>query len=90
LARSKKDDNKSVLLQNSKKQKEFVDAFGINDTGSNKDDSDEDRDLNSAEQALLDEFEKNDNELEELAGQIVGALDVVKGTAENIEAAADQ
>jgi len=56
-----------LLAQATKKQKEFVDAFGVNNSdGEDSDDSN--RELNSAEHALLAEFEKNDNELEELAG----------------------
>jgi len=41
--------------------------------------------LNAAERDILKEFEENDKELEMIAGEIVKALDQVKGTAENME-----
>ena len=41
--------------------------------------------MNEAEKDALKEFEENDKELENLAAQICGALDTLKGTAENIE-----
>ena len=43
------------------------------------------KDLNADEENILTEFEKNDKELEEIAAQICGVLDNLKGTAENIE-----
>ena len=41
--------------------------------------------MNEAEKDVLAEFEENDKELENIAAQICGALDTLKGTAENIE-----
>ena len=37
------------------------------------------------EKDILKQFEENDKELEEIAAQIVGALDELKGKAQNIE-----
>ena len=45
----------------------------------------EEQELNQAEKDVLAEFEENDKELENIAAQICGALDTLKGTAENIE-----
>ena len=39
---------------------------------------------------ILKEFEENDKELEEIAAQICGALDQLKGTAENMETQIDK
>jgi len=38
---------------------------------------------------FLEEFKKNDEELDDIAGEIVKALDIVKKNAENIEAGID-
>lgn len=60
---------------------DFIDIFknaGINDTQSEVS-------LNEDEISILKEFEDNDKELEDIAAQIVGALDELKGTAQNIE-----
>ena len=38
---------------------------------------------------FLEEFKKNDEELDDIAGEIVKALDIVKRNAENIEAGID-
>ena len=45
--------------------------------------------LNNDEMKILAEMEENDKELEKIAGQICGALDTLKGNAENMEQAAD-
>jgi hypothetical protein len=61
--------------------KDFVDIFGVNDSDGDEY-GEEERDLSKGERDLLAEFEENDKELEDIAGQIVNALDMVKGTAE--------
>lgn len=48
-------------------------------------DVEEERDLRDDERDILAQFEENDKELEDIAAQIVGALDELKGKAENIE-----
>jgi len=45
--------------------------------------------LNEEEESILKEFEKNDEELEDIANQICGALDQLKGTAQNMEKLVD-
>ena len=64
-----------------------IEIFGKNQTGINESfiDSGDEMALNEAEKDALAEFEENDKELENLAAQICGALDTLKGTAENIE-----
>ena len=46
--------------------------------------------MNEDELNILDQFEKNDEELERIAAQICGALDELKGTAENMEQTVDK
>ena len=45
--------------------------------------------MTETENMFLEEFKKNDEELDDIAGEIVKALDVVKKNAENIEAGID-
>lgn len=45
--------------------------------------------MNADEMKILAEMEENDAELERIAGEICGALDTLKGNAENMEQAAD-
>jgi hypothetical protein len=44
-------------------------------------DVDSDRELNDEERDILKQFEENDRELEDIAAQIVGSLDELKGKA---------
>ena len=48
-------------------------------------DSDSDRELNAEEKSILQQFEDNDKELEDIAAQILEELDKLKGKAVNIE-----
>lgn len=45
--------------------------------------------MNKDELDILDEFEKNDKELEEIAAKICGALDDLKLTAQDMEQKVD-
>ena len=45
--------------------------------------------MTETENMFLEEFKKNDEELDDIAGEIVKALDIVKKNAENIEAGID-
>lgn len=51
----------------------------------NESDDDEEQPLNEDEMSILKEFEDNDKELEEIALKICGALDDLKGNAENMK-----
>ena len=99
-ARTDSDKNKMMYKKRGKEQAEFINLFGsINQSGtqlisahdiSNVGGYEEERDLNEAEVMYLKEFEQNDQELENIAGEIVKALDTVKHNAENIEAGVDK
>lgn len=45
------------------------------------------RSVNEEEQDVLKQFEENDKELEDIAAQICGALDGLKGKTENLDTA---
>ena len=70
---------------------EFISIFG----GINRDDDgegdgegggdDSEKEMNEDERDILKQFEDNDKELESIAALIVGSLDELKGTAQNIE-----
>ena len=60
---------------------EFLDIFAIN----KNEDEDEERSLDEEERGILQQFEENDKELEDIALQIVGSLDELKGKAQNIQ-----
>ena len=69
---------------------DFINIFGnINRGSSNQDETnnaeEEDRELYEDEKDILKQFEANDKELENIAAVIVGALDELKGKAQNIE-----
>jgi hypothetical protein len=79
---------KTGKVQGRKGNKEFVDVFSLNKSDENfLDDIEQDgeRDLTGAEKNLLQKFEENDQELEEIAGEICGKLDELKGVAEDME-----
>lgn len=61
---------------NNKRDSTNIDG-GINQSF---DENESEVDLNEEEEAILKEFEKNDNELEEIAGKICGELDKLKVT----------
>lgn len=61
---------------------QFVDVFAIN---KNDKDSDSDRELYDEEKNILQQFEENDKELEEIAAQIVDGLDKLKVTSQSME-----
>lgn len=61
---------------------QFINVFAINN---NDHDSDSDRELCDEEKNILQQFEENDKELEEIAAQIVEDLDKLKTTSYNIE-----
>ena len=65
----------------------FIDIFGPKKDGNINDSllEESEADLNADEMAILDEFDKNDQELEAIAGQICGALDGLSKTAEDME-----
>ena len=65
---------------------DFIDIFAINRGGDNRDNDgeDSDRELYDEERDILEQFEKNDKELEDIAALIVGSLDELKGKAQNI------
>ena len=48
------------------------------------------RSLNEEEQRYLEAFEANDQELDNIAGEIIKGLDIVKRNAENIEDGIDR
>ena len=81
-----------------KEQAEFINLFGsINQGGTQlisatdiQNDHEEERDLNEAEEMCLKDMQENDQELEDIAGEIVKALDTVKYNAENIEKGIDK
>ena len=87
LERTQKENLKGKGGGKEKNNKDFVDIFAINGSKSNLDGpyDEEDREMNKDERDLLKQFEENDKELEDIAGAICGALDTLKGTAENIE-----
>ena len=60
---------------------DFLDIFAIN----RNEDEDEERSLDEEERDILKQFEDNDKELEDIALQIVGSLDQLKGKAQNIQ-----
>ena len=73
---------------------DFMNIFGINRSGSVRSedndyeqlkDEEEEREMYDEEKDILKQFEENDKELEEIAAQIVGSLDDLKGKAQNIE-----
>ena len=71
---------KDKTARNGKKgNKEFLDVFAVNHSESFLDpdecDAEDDRALTGAERNLLKQFEDNDAELEEIAGDICNALD---------------
>ena len=69
-----------------RKDKEFVDIFGINNSNPDiQQDVDDERALTGEEKNLLKQFEENDQELEDIAGEICKALDEVKNVAEQME-----
>lgn len=73
--------------------KEFVDLFALNNSQDdfNPDgDVDDERALTGDEKNLLKQFEENDQELEDIAAEIVKALDEVKHVAEDIEVVLDK
>ena len=63
-----------------------INGFSINDAAV---DAGSEASLNEEEMRILAEMEKNDKELEAIAGQICGALDELKGNAQNMEKLAD-
>ena len=90
-----------MFKKRGQEQAEFINLFGsINQSGTQLISAadinagnggyEEERDLNEAEAMYLKEFEQNDQELEDIAGEIVKALDTVKRNAENIEAGIDR
>ena len=73
-------------------QREFIDLFGINSDPHEmgEQDDEEERDLSAREKEILKEFEENDQDQELIAGEIVKALEGLKGTAETIETTIDK
>ena len=86
--RQQKDDEAGVPKDN-----DSIDIFGTygknkgGGTGINDDtfDDGEEDPLNEDELSILKQFEQNDQELEDIAAQICGALDDLQGTAENMK-----
>ena len=70
-----------------RKDREFVDIFGINNSQGeiHPEDCDDERALTGEEKNLLKQFEENDQELEDIAGEIVKALNEVKNVAEQMD-----
>ena len=93
LNRSRKEHQKQKTLSNfgpSDTAIDLIDIFkqkapGINDSVEHTSEAD----LNEDEESILKQFEKNDQELEDIAAMICGALDQLKGTAQNIESKVD-
>lgn len=69
---------------------DFIDIFKgatkLNESFSSTDEAP----LTDDERNILAQFEENDQELEDIAAQICGALDTLKGTAQNIEKTVDE
>ncbi len=80
-------ENSSTKTSEKTQEGKFINLYGVN----NEDvDSDDERELNEEEIDILKQFEENDKELEEIASQICGALDELKGKTENIESSIDR
>lgn len=80
----------SAVLEDGNSSRANFNVFSINDAGAaDTGDGGSEASLNEEELRILAEMEKNDQELEAIAGQICGALDELKGNAENMEKLAD-
>jgi len=64
---------------------DFINVFGRKRKGSEEEEEESDRDVNEEERDILAQFEENDKELENIAAELVEALDKVKLKAENSE-----
>lgn len=69
---------------------DFINVFGSRKASQYTEEDEEgggdsDRELNEDERDILKQFEENDRELENIAAELVDALDQVKNKAENIQ-----